>query len=114
MPGSAGVLLHRVFCEVNSRKGAWDHAIGGMNTITQAVAKAGQTHGVEIRLNDGVREVLMEKGRATGVVTTKRKRFAVRVEVSNLKREGCAGGSNGSSGRHDGDHAVSGQGGAGR
>ena len=38
-PGSAYVLLHHVFGEVNGKKGAWGHAIGGMGAITQAMAK---------------------------------------------------------------------------
>ena len=29
-PGSAYVLLHHVFGEVNGKRGAWGHAIGGM------------------------------------------------------------------------------------
>ncbi len=83
-PGSAYVLLHHGFGEVNGKKGAWGHAIGGMGAITQAMASAAQAHGVEIRLNDGVREVLMEKGRANGVVTAKGERLDARVVVSNL------------------------------
>jgi phytoene dehydrogenase-like protein len=83
-PGSAYVLLHHVFGEVNGKKGAWGHAIGGMGAITQAMAKAAQALGVEIRLGDGVREVLLEKGRASGVVTSKGERFDARVVVSNL------------------------------
>ena len=39
-PGSAYVLLHHVFGEVNGKKGVWGHAIGGMGAITQAMAKA--------------------------------------------------------------------------
>ena len=39
-PGSAYVLLHHVFGEVNGKKGAWGHAIGGMGAITQAMAAA--------------------------------------------------------------------------
>ena len=35
-PGSAYVLMHHVFGEVNGKKGAWGHAIGGMGAITQA------------------------------------------------------------------------------
>lgn len=83
-PGSAYVLLHHVFGEVNGKKGVWGHAIGGMGAITQAMAKAVQALGVEIRLGDGVREVLLEKGRASGVVTSKGERFDARVVVSNL------------------------------
>ena len=39
-PGSAYVLLHHVFGEVNGKKGAWGHAIGGMGAISQAIASA--------------------------------------------------------------------------
>ena len=39
-PGSAYVLLHHCFGEVNGNKGVWGHAIGGMGAITQAMAKA--------------------------------------------------------------------------
>ena len=38
-PGSAYVLLHHVFGEVNGKKGVWGHAIGGMGAITQAMAR---------------------------------------------------------------------------
>jgi phytoene dehydrogenase-like protein len=83
-PGSAYVLLHHVFGEVNGRKGAWGHAIGGMGAITQAMASAARSRGVEIHTGCAVREVLVEKGRATGVVTTKGERLDARVVVSNL------------------------------
>jgi phytoene dehydrogenase-like protein len=83
-PGSAYVLLHHVFGEVNGKKGAWGHAIGGMGAITQAMAKAAQGLGVEIRTDCPVEEVLLEKGRATGVVTAKGERLDARVLVSNL------------------------------
>jgi phytoene dehydrogenase-like protein len=78
------VLLHHVFGEVNGKKGAWGHAIGGMGAITQAMAKRGAALGVEIRTGCAVREVLLEKGRATGVVTAKGERLDARVVVSNL------------------------------
>jgi phytoene dehydrogenase-like protein len=68
-PGSAYVLLHHNFGEVNGKKGVWGHAIGGMGAITQAMAKAASSHGVEIRLSTRVRRVLIENGRAIGVET---------------------------------------------
>src|SRR3954467_261439 len=68
-PGSAYVLLHHCFGEVNSKKGAWGHALGGMGAITQAMAKAAITHGVDIRTDEAAREVIVERGRAVGVVT---------------------------------------------
>ena len=69
--GSGYVLLHHVFGEVNGKKGAWGHAIGGMGAITQAMAKAAAERGVDIRVDSAVREVLVEAGRAVGVVTEK-------------------------------------------
>lgn len=69
--GSAYVLLHHCFGEVNGKKGVWGHAIGGMGAITQAMAKAAVTHGVDIRLATGVRWIVIENGRAVGVETDK-------------------------------------------
>jgi len=66
-PGSAYVLLHHVFGEVNGVKGAWGHCIGGMGTITQIMAKACKNLGVEIRLNSAVEEVLIKDNQAIGV-----------------------------------------------
>src|SRR5262245_2932570 len=66
--GTAYVLLHHAFGEVNGKKRLWGHAIGGMGAITQAMALAAASHGVEIETNAPVREVLIEKGRAAGVV----------------------------------------------
>ena len=83
-PGSAYVLLHHVFGEVNGKKGAWGHAIGGMGAITQAMAKAAVERGVEIRLSSPVREVLVESGRAVGVVTEQGEAFRARSVISNL------------------------------
>ena len=65
--GSAYVLLHHAFGEVNGKKRVWGHAIGGMGAITQAMARAAAAHGVEIETEAPVREVLIEKGRAAGV-----------------------------------------------
>jgi phytoene dehydrogenase-like protein len=82
--GSAYVLLHHVFGEVNGKKGAWGHAIGGMGAITQAMSKAAAERGVEIRVASPVREILVERGRAVGVVTETGETLRARSVVSNL------------------------------
>jgi phytoene dehydrogenase-like protein len=82
--GSGYVLLHHVFGEVNGKKGAWGHAIGGMGAISQAMAKAASERGVEIRVDSPVREVLVEGGRAVGVVTEKGEAIRARCVISNL------------------------------
>jgi phytoene dehydrogenase-like protein len=66
--GSAYVMLHHAFGEVNGKKGVWGHAIGGMGAITQAMAKAARGHGAEIETEAGVREVIVERDRAVGVI----------------------------------------------
>ena len=83
-PGSAYVLLHHVFGQVNGKKGAWGHAIGGMGAITQAMAAACAERGVDVRLDTPVAEVLTEKGRAVGAVTETGETIRARAVVSNL------------------------------
>jgi phytoene dehydrogenase-like protein len=83
-PGSAYVLLHHVFGEVNGKRGVWGHAIGGMGAITQAMARAAAERGAEIRPANPVREVLVEKGRAAGVITENGETVRARAVVSNL------------------------------
>ncbi|MEZ5709074.1 MAG: NAD(P)/FAD-dependent oxidoreductase [Blastomonas sp.] len=66
-PGSAYVLLHHVFGEVNGKQGAWGHVMGGMGTITRLMADACREAGVEIELEAPVDELLVENGRTVGV-----------------------------------------------
>ena len=83
-PGSAYVLLHHVFGEVNGKKGAWGHAVGGMGAITQAMAKSAAARGVDIRVATPVREVIVEGGRAVGVVTATGETLRAAAVISNL------------------------------
>jgi phytoene dehydrogenase-like protein len=66
--GSAYVMLHHAFGEVNGRKGVWGHAIGGMGAIAQAMARAARAAGADVVTDAGVREVIVEKDRAGGVI----------------------------------------------
>src|SRR6202012_6088663 len=83
-PGSAYVLLHHVFGEVNGKKGAWGHAIGGMGAITQAMAKSAEARGAVIRVSTPVREVIVEGDRAVGVVTDNGETIRASAVISNL------------------------------
>src|SRR5687768_10214991 len=67
-PGTAYVLLHHLFGEAAGVPGAWGHAIGGMGSITQAMARAAREAGADILLGTPVEEVIVDKGRAVGVV----------------------------------------------
>jgi phytoene dehydrogenase-like protein len=83
-PGTAYVLLHHCFGEVNGKKGAWGHAIGGMGAITQAMARSCAARGVDIRVGAPVREIIVEKGRAVGAVTQTGETLRAAAVVSNL------------------------------
>lgn len=66
-PGTAYVLLHHCFGEVNGKSGVWGHAAGGMGAISTAMAAAAREAGAEIRTGTHVRRILVEGGRAAGV-----------------------------------------------
>jgi phytoene dehydrogenase-like protein len=82
--GTAYVLLHHCFGEVNGKKGVWGHAVGGMGSITQAMARSCAARGVDIRTRSGVCEILVKNGRAAGVVTDKGETIAARAVVSGV------------------------------
>jgi phytoene dehydrogenase-like protein len=83
-PGSAYVLLHHVFGEVNGKKGAWGHAVGGMGAITQAMLAACQGEGMELRLEAPIARVLVDGGRAVGVRLESGEEVFGRAIVSNV------------------------------
>jgi phytoene dehydrogenase-like protein len=78
------VLLHHAFGEVNGKKRIWGHAIGGMGAITQAMAKAAASHGVEIETAAPVREVQLERDRVCGVVLTDGRSIRSNVVAANV------------------------------
>ncbi|NIJ76046.1 phytoene dehydrogenase-like protein [Xanthomonas campestris] len=83
-PGTAYVLLHHVFGQSNGVKGAWEHAIGGMGAITQAMAASARDSGVTIRTGCAMERVLVEQGRAVGVITVQGETLRARAVVANV------------------------------
>lgn len=83
-PGTAYVLLHHCFGEVNGKTGHWGHAKGGMGAITQAMARSAEANGVVIRTNAPVANVLVEDGRATGVVLKSGETIRARAVAANV------------------------------
>lgn len=78
-PGSAYVLLHHVFGQVNGVDGAWGHALGGMGAITGAMRAEAESLGVEVVTDAEVAKVVVEDGRARGV----------RLSDGGVLRAGC-------------------------
>ncbi|MGI9238774.1 MAG: phytoene desaturase family protein [Woeseiaceae bacterium] len=83
-PGSAYILLHHVMGDVDGSIGAWGLARGGMGAISQSIANALQESGGEIRTESGVQKILVENGKATGVVLENGDDLRSRIVVSNL------------------------------
>jgi len=66
--GTAYGLLHHALGELDGVRGAWGHPIGGMGAITEAMASEARRLGVVIETDAEVTEVVVERGRAAGVV----------------------------------------------
>jgi len=83
-PGSAYVLLHHVFGEVNGKRGTWGHALGGMGAITQAMAREARARGVEMFTERAVRQVIVRDGRAAGIELADGTEVRARCVVANV------------------------------
>jgi phytoene dehydrogenase-like protein len=84
MPGTAYVLFHHVMGETNGHRGVWSYVRGGMGGLTQALAKAAQALGVEIRTEAEVAKIVVERGGATGVVLSGGEEFAAKTIASSV------------------------------
>jgi phytoene dehydrogenase-like protein len=96
-PGTAYVLLHHCFGEVNGKRGQWGHAIGGMGAISEALAAEARRLGVEIECRAPVARVqpgsvVLEDGREVAgraiVANVDPKRLFLKlVDASLLERD---------------------------
>ena len=83
-PGTAYVLLHHCFGEINGKAGVWGHAVGGMGAITQAMARAAIAAGVVIRTEAPVAETLIDGDRACGVRLASGETIRTRAVAANI------------------------------
>jgi phytoene dehydrogenase-like protein len=67
-PGTAYVLLHHYMGEIDGAFRAWGFARGGTGAISNAIADAAREGGVEIRTQSGIVKIIVQGGRAKGVV----------------------------------------------
>lgn len=82
--GTGYALLHNSIGEVNGKAGRWGHALGGMGRITELMADEARDRGVRIDVDCAVASVLVESGRACGVVTETGEEIRARAVVSNV------------------------------
>lgn len=68
MPGTSYILFHHVMGECEGVRGVWGYMRGGMGGLTQSLAKSCQSMGVDIFTSKGVDKILVENGKAVGIV----------------------------------------------
>jgi phytoene dehydrogenase-like protein len=78
-----GLLFHLLSGGAQHVQGFMGHVIGGMGSITQAMAAAARKRGVEIATSCEVAHVAVRDGRAAGVVLSDGREIAARLVVSN-------------------------------
>jgi phytoene dehydrogenase-like protein len=83
-PGSAYVLLHHVFGEVNGKSGVWGHAVGGMGAITQAMATEARRLGVTLETESPAKRIVVEQMRAKAVELEDGRVIQAKVVASNI------------------------------
>ena len=83
-PGSAYVLMHHAFGEVNGKRGTWGHARGGMGAITQAMAAEARKRGVQISTESPVANIRVKAGRAVSVALQSGEEIEARVLAANV------------------------------
>jgi phytoene dehydrogenase-like protein len=82
-PGTAYVMAHHKIGDVGDGKmGSWGFPRGGMGGVTQAMAKAAQSFGAEIRTQAPVAKVRVKDGRVQGVVLENGDELSANVVVS--------------------------------
>ena len=84
MQGTAYVLFHHVMGECDGVRGVWGYVRGGMGALSNAIAAAAMAHGAEIRVDAPVARILVEHGRAVGVVLANGDEHRAPRVVSNL------------------------------
>ena len=83
-PGTAYVLLHHCFGEVNGKSGVWGHALGGMGAISQALAGAALARGARIRTGETVAGIVVVDGSARGVRLASGEVILARAVAANV------------------------------
>lgn len=66
--GTGYVLLHHVFGGIDGRDGAWVYVEGGMGALTSSIASSATALGVHIFTNSKAQEIVVNDGKANGVV----------------------------------------------
>jgi phytoene dehydrogenase-like protein len=83
-PGTAYILGHHNIGRLDGHRRVWGHMRGGMGRIAEALARSATHSGATIRTGSGVREILVEQGRAVGVRTETGETIRARAVASSV------------------------------
>ena len=90
-PGTAFVGFYHDLGEASGMPGAWGYARGGMGAVTAALRGAAEAAGARVRLEAPVECVVVEDGRASGIVLAGGEEVGARLVVSNADPRTTAG-----------------------
>src|ERR687885_629786 len=83
-PGTAYVLLHHYMGEIDGAFRSWGLVRGGTGAISNAIASAARQAGAQIRTESATAKIIVEHGRATGVVLENGDEFSASVVSSSV------------------------------
>lgn len=83
-PGTAYVLLHHYMGEIDGSYRAWGFHKGGTGGLAEVLSRAAQAQGVEVRCDAGVDHIIINNGRAEGVVLENGDVIKANVVLSSL------------------------------
>ena len=82
-PGTLiGLVFHMLTGGDGDEQGYFGHVIGGMGSISEAIATAGREHGMVVRTSAEVAAITIRDGRATGVTLADGTELASKVVLS--------------------------------
>jgi phytoene dehydrogenase-like protein len=83
-PGTAYVMAHHSIGDVgDGQLGSWGYPEGGMGAVSDAIRRAAESFGAQVRTRAEVARILTSDGRATGVVLRDGQEISAPVVVSS-------------------------------
>ncbi|MDP7034306.1 MAG: NAD(P)/FAD-dependent oxidoreductase [Planctomycetota bacterium] len=83
-PGTAYVLLHHYMGEIDGVFRSWGFARGGNGGISESIASSARHHGATLRTQAGIESIMIQRGRAVGVVLDTGEEIRARNIFSSL------------------------------
>ena len=83
-PGSAYVMLHHYMGDIDGAFRAWGFQRGGTGAVSMAIARSAEHFGAEILTDAAVNKVIVNNGKASGVVMENGDEYNSNIVISGL------------------------------